>query len=114
MVIVCYVLRADVARLLSADIGMFQAGDLPLHIPTVRACHLVAAKFLDERMLTFVAVSYQGCRHRFFDNVSQGNLAILLRFLAAEWDVRLLFAKATTRLAAFGVLTAELLVNLNR
>jgi hypothetical protein len=47
-----------------------QVSHLPLHVPTVRACHFVAAKFFDERMLALVAVPYQSCRHGFFDDVS--------------------------------------------
>jgi hypothetical protein len=40
-------------------------------------------------------------------------LAVLLEFLAAEWDVRLLLAKTTARLTALGVLASKLLVNLD-
>jgi hypothetical protein len=87
---------------------------LPLHIPTMRACHLVTPVFLHERVLATVALPDQSCRHGFFDNVSQSYLAIFIRLLAGKRYVCLLLAKSTAGLAALLVLATKLLVNFHR
>jgi hypothetical protein len=71
VVIISHILGADVARFHLAKVPVYlEVSDLPLYIPTVRACHLVAAKLFDEWVLALVAMPYQGCRHGFFDDVS--------------------------------------------
>ena len=62
-------------------------------------------------MLALVALSNQCCRHSLFDDVSQSDLAVFGSFLTTQRYMRLLVAKSTACLAAFGVLAAKLLVD---
>lgn len=69
--IVDYILRANIAESASVHFWLkIQRFNSPLQVPTMRARHLVTALFLDKRMLALVAMTYQGCRHGFFNYVS--------------------------------------------
>ena len=70
--------------------------------------------FLDKRVFALVAMSYQSCRHCFFNNVSEGDLAVFLEFFATKGDVGFLFAKSAARFAALCVLATKLFVDLYR
>lgn len=80
----------------------------------MRASHLVAPVIFDEGVLALVAVSDESSRHGLFHNMPHGELTILPGFVAAHWNMRLLFAQAAASLPALGVHASELLVNLNR
>jgi len=69
--------------------------------------------FLDKRVLALVAMPNQSCRHCLFNNVSEGDLAVFLRFFTAQGDMGLFFAESAARFATLCILATELLVNLH-
>jgi hypothetical protein len=109
VIVVGDVLRADVARRrVSGRTYQSIKHSLPLHIPTVRARHLVASVFFDEGMLAIIALPDQRSGHSLFDDMAKSNLTFFVGFFASQRDVGLLIAQSAACFAAFSVLATEL------
>ena len=63
-----------------------------MQISAVRASHFVATHVFNERMLTLITFPDQRIGHGFLDDMTQGDLPVLLGLLTSEWDVRLFLA----------------------